>query len=89
MPCVRVPGGILSFVGDYEPGDQPPTGYMDWHEWAMVQHKAGLRQARCCRCSRLKFSQELSWKRVDSEATDCKGCVFTFRLPVCNECAWR
>lgn len=24
----------------YKPGDLPPTGYLEWHEWAEVQRKA-------------------------------------------------
>ena len=29
----------------YKPGDPPPTGYLEWHEWAEVQRKAGLADA--------------------------------------------
>ena len=58
MPCVPITKptsdgkkqriiGYLSYVGDYKPGDPPPTGYCDWHEWARIQDKAGLRQVRC------------------------------------------
>lgn len=50
----------LSFVGQYKPGDPPPSGYCDWHEWARVQHKAGLRQKRCDRCCRLRFPPEIA-----------------------------
>ena len=45
-------------VGNYQPGDQPPAGYANWHEWAAVQHKAGLRQLRCEQCRLCKFPQE-------------------------------
>lgn len=39
-------------------GSQPPIGYMEWHEWADVQYKAGLRQRICPRCSKWRFPQE-------------------------------
>ena len=51
---------IISFVGEYKPGDMPPSGYCDWHEWAKVQHMAGLRQVRCDICSKFKYPQELA-----------------------------
>ena len=38
----------------YKPGDQAPEGYLAWHEWAEVQHKAGLRQKQCGQCGRGK-----------------------------------
>ena len=66
MPCVplldrkgRVEGW-LSVCDDYEPGDPPPAGYNDWHEWANVQYKAGLRPVRCDQCGRFKFPQEIA-----------------------------
>lgn len=46
------------------PGDPAPKGYLEWHEWAAVQLKSGLRQTRCIRCSRFFFPQELSVDRV-------------------------
>lgn len=39
-------------------GSQPPTGYVAWPAWAGVQHKAGLRQARCARRYKWRFPQE-------------------------------
>lgn len=39
-------------------GTQPPGGYMDWHNWAEAQHKAGLRQKRCRTCGLYMFPQE-------------------------------
>ena len=44
---------------DPQPGTMPPSGYLAWHEWASVQHKAGLRQTTCCVCVRWYFPQEL------------------------------
>ena len=43
MLCIMV-------VADYKPGDMPPKGYLAWHEWAGIQHKAGLRQECCGNC---------------------------------------
>lgn len=41
-----------------KPGDQPPQGYGEWHEWARVQYRAGLRQARCSGCGKYRFPQQ-------------------------------
>ena len=48
----------VDFAGDYKPGDPPPKGYTQWHEWARVQHKAGRRQFQCRTCGLWKFRQE-------------------------------
>jgi hypothetical protein len=42
----------------FKAGDPPPEGYMEWHEWARVQHRAGLRQRRCWSCGLWRFPQE-------------------------------
>ncbi len=82
MPTIRVKFGgdkhvsHITFVGEYKAGVQPPTGYMDWHEWAKVQHKAGLRQTQCSECGLWKFPQELS--DADFAGTN---------KAVCNKCA--
>jgi hypothetical protein len=52
--------GFLTFTPDFKPGDPPPTGYCDWHAWAEVQHKAGLRQVQCADCGKWNYPQELS-----------------------------
>jgi hypothetical protein len=59
---------ILEIVPDYRPGDPPPIGYTQWHEWAEVQVAAGLRQDKCCYCGLFKFPQELSGKTHTSTA---------------------
>ena len=48
----------VDYEPDYKPGDPPPTGYLDWHAWASVQHKAGLRQFRCSECGKMHYPQE-------------------------------
>lgn len=64
MTCTRLSGrgisGIICTTPDFKPGDQAPDGYLAWHEWAEVQHKAGLRQKECGRCGKWKYPQELS-----------------------------
>jgi hypothetical protein len=64
MPSYRIPMGSrgtwLTVGSDHEPGDLPPGGYTDWHEWAEVQHRAGLHQVRCSRCGLFRFPQELA-----------------------------
>lgn len=65
--------GHIDMVGDYKPGDPRPEGYMDWHEWARVQTKAGLRQVRCGVCSKWKFPQELSAHPEGAVCLECHG----------------
>lgn len=72
----------LEYVGDYAPGDPPPDGYCDWHAWAEIQYKSGLRQKRCGICSLFAFPQELSDKTVSG--TDAKKRRFV--RPVCKKC---
>ncbi len=43
----------------YKPGGPSPSGYLERHEWADVQHKAGLRQKQCCRCGLWNYPQEM------------------------------
>jgi hypothetical protein len=85
MPDVFFPGGVLTVAGDYKPGDQPPTGYLDWHEWAEVQHKAGLRQTECGRCGKWKYPQELS-DQVDRHEMQSRKGRMTVAAHVCNKC---
>jgi hypothetical protein len=35
----------LTVTPDFKPGDPEPenAGYLDWHAWADVQHKAGIK----------------------------------------------
>jgi hypothetical protein len=42
----------------FKAGDPPPKGYLEWHEWAKVQDKAGLRQKKCQGCGLWQFPQE-------------------------------
>ena len=51
--------GSVGVMPKFKKGDPPPTGYLEWHEWARVQHKGGLRQKRCPRYKRWQFPQEM------------------------------
>lgn len=80
----------LDFCGSHKPGDPPPEGYNEWHEWAKVQEKAGLKQERCGRCSKWRFPQELSDIIDTSEANtrkDGSGQTVIVKSPVCKQCA--
>lgn len=43
---------------EFSVGDQPPSTYLAWHEWARVQVAGGLRQQRCDVCGLWRFPQE-------------------------------
>lgn len=100
MPTVKIPFGsgrgkrsyaLLTFQEDWKPGDQPPkdaSDYLGWHEWAEVQHKAGLRQKQCGGCGLWKYPQELSDKVVETTLHRDKAMTkpFTFRSRLCNNC---
>ena len=73
----------------YKPGDQAPDGYLEWHEWAEVQHKAGLRQKQCGRCGLWRFPQQLSAEVDRAEMVMTKkrkSRRVTVQTPVCNDC---
>lgn len=85
MTCIRIDNGIVC-EQSYKPGDQPPEGYLAWHEWADVQRKAGIKQVECGRCGRWKTPQELSDQIDRYEAISRKGKV-TVETAVCLKCA--
>jgi hypothetical protein len=53
---------MIGATADYKPGDLPPEGYLEWHAWAEVQRKAGIRQVQCGVCGLYRTPQELSSK---------------------------
>lgn len=71
---------------NYAPGDPAPEGYLEWHEWAEIQHKAGLRQKQCGRCGLWRYPQELSDKLDRMEARTRKGKPVVVATPVCLKC---
>lgn len=51
-------------AGTYKPGDMPPEGYLQWHAWADVQRKAGIKQEKCGECGLWRSPQELAGKKI-------------------------
>lgn len=49
---------FVDIAPTFKPGSQPPTGYIEWHDWAGVQSRAGLKQRRCATCGLYRFPQE-------------------------------
>lgn len=86
MPCIPFQGGIVCVTHEFKPGDQAPEGYLAWHEWAEIQHKAGLRQQECGRCGKWKYPQELS-SQVDHYVLQSRKGPVPMEKPVCNDCA--
>lgn len=86
MPDVFFNGGVMHVGGNFKPGDQSPSGYLDWHEWAEVQHKAGLRQKECGRCGKWKYPQELS-DQMDRITMQSKRGPVILETTVCKKCA--
>jgi len=75
----------LLVMPDFKPGDPKPEGYLQWHEWAEVQQKAGLRQKECGRCGRWKYPQELSARTIKTTGISKHGFV-DIESPVCLAC---
>jgi hypothetical protein len=71
----------------YKPGDQAPDGYLAWHEWAEVQHKAGLRQKQCGKCGLWCYPQQLSAETIEWSGVTARGRRVEQMAPVCNTCA--
>lgn len=47
----------------YKVGARAPSGYLQWHEWAEVQEKGGLRQTQPYRCKHWLYPQEVEGHR--------------------------
>ena len=73
----------------YKPGDQAPEGYLAWHEWAEVQHKAGLRQKQCGQCGLWRYPQELSQHMVRWQGFTARGKPAHQMAPLCLKCEAR
>ena len=70
-----------------KPGDQAPEGCLAWHEWAEVQHKAGLWKKQCGRCGKWKYPQELSDNTDQYTAHHKKKGPVKLETAVCLKCA--
>ncbi len=86
MPRMRIPGGSISIAEAYKPGSMPPAGYLEWHEWADTQHKAGLRQKQCGQCGKWRFPQELSDQVVEYVGSTRSGKPIKMTGPICMGC---
>lgn len=84
---IRIPNGILTVSPEFKVGDMPPAGYLDWHEWAEVQHKAGLRQVECGACGKWQYPQQLSGKNTEFMAKDRRGKEHKMTMALCLICA--
>lgn len=73
----------------YKPGDQAPESYLAWHEWAEVQHKAGLRQKQCGSCGLWRYPQELSEHMVRWQGFTARGKPAHQMAPLCLKCEAR
>lgn len=71
---------------EYKPGDLPPEGYLQWHEWAEVQRKAGIKQVECPTCGRWNTPQELSTHEVTWTAKDRRERERKFTKFECAKC---
>ena len=70
----------------YKPGDPAPSGYLAWHEWSGVQHKAGLRQKQCGRCGLWCYPQQLTAEVLRWDAKTSRGEMVRKEAPVCSKC---
>lgn len=87
MPDFAVRRGVMTAPGNYRPGDLPPESYLDWHEWADVQRRAGIKQVECGKCGKWQTPQELSTKTMTLNARDRTGCAVEVKLPLCSKCS--
>lgn len=92
MPTKRIPmefgHAVLTEQSGWRPGDPAPpnSAYLDWHAWAEVQHKAGLRQQQCASCGKWKFPQELSEGHKEWTAYTRRGQPMRVIAPLCKAC---
>lgn len=87
MTCTKIGNGIVCTSDAYKPGDQPPEGYLAWHEWADIQRKAGIKQVECGTCGLWKTPQELSAEFVEFTGTTPHGKKNIINMPLCNGCS--
>lgn len=71
---------------EYKAGDLPPEGYLQWHEWAEVQRKAGIKQVECPTCGLWRTPQELSTHEIDWQVTDRRGTPLKHSSFECSKC---
>lgn len=69
----------------YKAGDPAPSGHLQWHEWAEVQERAGLRSKQCVRCKKWHHPQSMSKATETVQKRTRKGLV-NVDAPVCIKC---
>jgi hypothetical protein len=77
----------ITTTPDYRPGDLPPEGYLQWHAWANVQRKAGIKQVECPTCCLWRTPQELSTREVTWTAKDRRGREIRQSAFQCAKCS--
>ena len=77
---------IHILIANYKPGDLPPEGYLQWHEWAEVQREAGIKQVECPTCCKWRTPQELSTHEIRWEAQDRRGNPMARSAFQCAKC---
>jgi hypothetical protein len=81
---------IVDVMPVFKAGDPQPEGYNEWHEWARVQHKAGLRQKKCPNCGLWNYPQEFSSKAIEIVSLRESGCEYVQNVQtalICQACA--
>lgn len=76
----------ITIMPEYKPGDLPPEGYLQWHEWAEVQLKAGIKQTECPTCCLWRTPQELSTREVTYTAFNPKRGSIQLSAFQCAKC---
>jgi hypothetical protein len=87
MAGVRISDFLVTMTPEFKPGDPEPSGYLDWHAWAKVQHKAGLRQSQCARCCLWCYPQQMSTREVAYQAQTARGRRVRVSEFLCVKCA--
>jgi hypothetical protein len=72
---------------EYKVGDPAPEGYLEWHEWAEVHRKAGIKQVECCHCGKWKMPNELHAKPFSFVAIDPRKGPIKVEKSQCKKCA--
>lgn len=78
--------GHILVMPTYNPGDLPPEGYLQWHEWAEVQRKAKIKQVECPTCAKWRTPQELSTLVIKWTVQNRLGQTFERSAFRCAEC---
>ena len=73
----------------FKVGDPQPDGYLARQAWAQVHLDAGLKQKRCCQCSRWVFPHQLSGRTYTFKVVVLSlagQSIKNITSPVCSKC---